>query len=58
MLGTALILFVAIPILLWAYLTVKTRHMVKLAKSIPGPKQAPLWKKIFTSPKNSKSKGK
>jgi amino acid permease len=58
MLAITLNLFVAIFILFWAYLTITTRHMAKLAKNIPGPKQSPLWKKILTSRNKSKSAGK
>jgi hypothetical protein len=58
MLATTLTLFVAIFIVFWAYLTVKTRHMAKLAKNIPGPKPTPLWKKLFKRHKNSNSAGK
>ncbi|XP_033607277.1 cytochrome P450 4C1 isoform X2 [Cryptotermes secundus] len=55
MLAITLNLFVAIFILIWAYFTIKTRHMARLAKKIPGPKQSPLWKKLLTSRQNSKS---
>jgi hypothetical protein len=58
MLVIALNLLLAIVILIWAYFTIKTRHMARLAKKIPGPKQSPLWKKLLTSRKNSKSTGK
>jgi hypothetical protein len=58
MLTITLNLFVTIFILFWAYFTIKTLHMAKLAKNIPGPKQSPLWKKLLTSRKNSKSTGK
>ncbi|PNF34013.1 Cytochrome P450 4C1 [Cryptotermes secundus] len=57
MLIITLNLFVAIFILIWAYFTIKTRHMARLAKKIPGPKQSPLWKKLLTSRQNSKSTG-
>jgi hypothetical protein len=58
MLAITLNLFVATFILFWAYLTIRTRHMAKLAKKIPGPKQSPLWKKILTTRNNSTSTGK
>ncbi|XP_033607274.1 cytochrome P450 4C1-like [Cryptotermes secundus] len=47
MVAIALNLFVAIFILIWAYFTIKTRHMARLAKKIPGPKQSPFWKKLL-----------
>jgi hypothetical protein len=58
MLAITLNLFVAIFILYWAYFTIKTRHLAKLAKNIPGPKQSSFWKKILTGRKKSKSAGK
>jgi hypothetical protein len=47
MLIITLNLFVAVFILFWAYFAIKTSHMVKLAKKIPGPKPSPLWKKLL-----------
>jgi hypothetical protein len=58
MLAITLNLFVATFILFWAYLTIRTRHMAKLAKSIPGPKPSPVWKKILTRRTGSKPTGK
>jgi hypothetical protein len=56
MLAITLSLLVTIVALLWAYLNVTTRHMRKLAEKIPGPKQSPLWKKIFNRRTGSKGK--
>lgn len=47
MLATTLKVCVAIFILFWAYFTIKTRHMAKLAKKIPGPKPSPVLKKLL-----------
>jgi hypothetical protein len=58
MLGATMILFIATFILFWAYLTVKTRHMVKLAKNIPGPTPTPLWKKLLKLRASYKPTGK
>jgi hypothetical protein len=58
MLVIALNLLVAIFILFWAYFTIKTRHMARLAKKIPGPKPSPLWKKLLKLRTGFKTAGK
>jgi hypothetical protein len=58
MLFTTLKICVAMFFLFWVYFAIKIRHMVKLAKKIPGQKPSPLWKKLFKLHTGFKTAGK
>jgi hypothetical protein len=58
MLPTMLKICVVIFVLFWIYFAIKTRHMAKLAKKIPGPKPSPLWKKLLKLRTGLKTAGK